>query len=195
MRYSSPLFSFRSARAKQSPKAAMNRRTPNVDTMVGVWPGGIMTAEYVLLLLARWLHILSAAVALGVPIYVRLVLLPALATVDDETRGRLGEAIARRWRLIVYSAITLFLVTGLYNYLVVARWSQDDFPSSERPRYHMLFGIKFLVALGMFFIASALAGRSAKLAPMRANARLWLTVLIMLGILIVVLSGIMRFMP
>jgi uncharacterized membrane protein len=154
-----------------------------------------MTTEYILLLLARWLHILSAAVALGVPIYVRLVLLPALATVDDETRGRLGEAMARRWRIIVYSAITIFLLTGLYNYLVVARWREDIFSASDRSRYHMLFGIKFVVALGMFFIASALAGRSAKLAPMRANARLWLAVLILLGILIVILSGVMRYMP
>jgi uncharacterized membrane protein len=155
----------------------------------------LMTAEYILLLVARWLHILAAGVALGVPIYVRLVQLPALATLDDDARSRVGEAIARRWRMIVYTAITIFLLTGLYNYLVVARWSGDDFPSSARPRYHMLFGIKFVVALGMFFIASALAGRSAKLAPMRANARLWLSVLILLGVVIVILSGIMRYMP
>ena len=37
-----------------------------------------MTVDYCLMLLARWLHILSAPLAIGVPIYVRLVLMPAL---------------------------------------------------------------------------------------------------------------------
>lgn len=151
------------------------------------------SVEFWLMLLARWLHILSAGVALGVPLYLRFVQMPALGTLDDPTRGRVGDELARRWRIIVHVAITVFLVTGLYTFLGVARWR--EFPQDFKFRYHMYFGIKTLIALVMFFIASALAGRSARLAAMRANARLWLTVLILLGVLVVIISGTMRFMP
>ena len=39
---------------------------------------------------------------------------------------------------------------------------------------HPLFGVKFLAALGVFFIASALTGRTAALAGMRRNANSWM---------------------
>lgn len=151
-----------------------------------------MTPEMFLMLLARWLHILSAALAIGVPIYVRFVLMPGMSAIDEESRSKLKDAMARRWRVIVYLMIVVFLATGLYNFLGVARWR--DFSPELKSRYHMYFGIKFLVALVMFFLSSALAGRSAKLEFIRANARLWLMVLILLGLFIIVISGTMRFM-
>src|SRR5260370_23059536 len=129
-----------------------------------------MNGDYWVMLVARWLQILSAALAIGVPIYVRFVLMPAAAsTLDEENHARLREALARRWRMIVHILIVVFLATGFYTYLVVARW--DKLPSNIRPMYHMFIGIKILVALAMFTISSALAGRSALFAPMRPNAK------------------------
>ena len=133
-------------------------------------------------LLFRWLHILAATVSVGVPIYLWLVLMPAMTSIDEESRTRLREASARRWRILVYAAIVIFLVTGLYNYLVVKRWS--DFPTDAKARYHMLFGIKFLLALAVFFILSALAGRSAALEYFRKNAKTWVMVSVLLGLVV-----------
>ena len=83
--------------------------------------------------------------------------------------------------------------TSFYTFLGVRRW--QDFPSELKARYHLYFGVKLLLALGAFFISSALAGRSAKLAPMREKAGFWLSVLILLVVLVVIISGTMRFMP
>src|SRR6516165_2481284 len=150
-----------------------------------------MTLDW-LTLIARWLHILSATLAIGVPIYVRFVLMPAAkATLDDEHHTRLREALTKRWRMIVYILIAVFLATGFYTYLVVARW--EKLPSDLKTRYHMLVGIKILIALAMFTISSALAGRSSLFAPMRQNAKFWLVVLVLLGLVIIGLSGVLRF--
>src|SRR5437870_5742041 len=130
-----------------------------------------MTTEQVLMLLARWLHIVAAALAVGVPLYARFVELPALATLPDPERARFRDALAKRWRMIVYVSIVIFLATGFYTFLGVRRW--QDFPSELKTRYHLYFGIKVILALGAFFISSALAGRSAKLAPMREKAGFW----------------------
>jgi uncharacterized membrane protein len=145
-----------------------------------------------LVIAARWLHILSATLAVGVPIYVRFVLMPAAAaTLDDEHHSRLREALTKRWRMFVHILIVVFLATGFYNYLVVARWKKisPDF----QPRYHMLMGIKILIALVMFTISSALAGRSSLFAPMRQNAKFWLVVLVVLGLGIIGISGVLRY--
>ena len=150
-----------------------------------------MTPEYWLMLLARWLHIVSATLAVGVPIYVRWVLMPAMTTLDEESRGRLREAIAARWRIVVYVLITIFLATGLYNFLVVARWRGFTDPQLKFV-YHLYFGCKLLVALTIFFIASSLVGRSTKLAFIRDNPKRWLLILILLGLFIVLLSNRMR---
>jgi len=149
--------------------------------------------EYALMLVARWLHIISAALAIGVPIFMRFVLMPARQQLDEPQRAVLHEAIMARWRVFVYVMIVVFLATGFWTFLGVARWR--SFEPDARFRYHLLIGIKILIALGMFFISSALAGRSAALAGMRRNAKLWVNVLVLLGLGIVVISGILRFMP
>ena len=151
--------------------------------------------EYALLILVRWVHIMSAALALGVPIYMRLVLLPALQSVDDTARTAMQEGLVRRWRIWVHVLIVELLATGFYNYLVVARWRADTFPVDLRGRYHMLLGIKIIIALAMFFIASALAGRSAALASIRAKAGMWLNILIVLGLALVAISNVVRYLP
>jgi uncharacterized membrane protein len=151
-----------------------------------------MEPQYLATLLARWLHILSAALAIGVPLYMRFVLMPALGQLDESQRATFRDALATRWRIIVHVLIVVFLATGFWTYLGAARWR--DFEPELRPRYHMLFGIKFLLAFAMFFISSALAGRSAALAGMRTNAKLWVGILIVLGLLVVGLGNVMRFM-
>ena len=59
-----------------------------------------MTTEYLLMLVARWLHIVAAALAVGVPLYVRFVELPAMATLPESERLRFRYALAKRWRII-----------------------------------------------------------------------------------------------
>ena len=151
-----------------------------------------MTADYLVTLVARWLHIVAAALAIGVPIFMRFVLMPARNRLEEGQRAVLHEAIMARWRIFVYVMIVVFLATGFWTFLGAARWSTFD--ADAKFRYHLLFGIKVLIALAMFFISSALAGRSAALARMRANAKMWVNVLVLLGLCVVGISGVLRFM-
>lgn len=151
-----------------------------------------MTAEEALIYTARWLHLLAATLALGTPIFVRLALQPALGMLDGGLRAQVVEAIGKRWRVVVYVAIVIFLATGLYNFLRPgAPWR--GFEADAKRNYHLIFGIKFLLALVIFFLNSALAGRSAALAYFRNNARTWTGVVIVLGLIVLVLSVMLRF--
>ena len=55
--------------------------------------------------------------------------------------------------------------------------------------YHAIIGVKLIGALVIFFLAIALTGRSAGFDNIRKNGRKWLSVLIVLGLLIVLISG------
>jgi uncharacterized membrane protein len=147
--------------------------------------------EEVVKLLARWLHILSATLAIGGPLYIRMVLLPAMNVLDEEQRTRLREALAARWKIFVHILIVVFLASGLWTFLGVARWRSLD--AEAKFTYHLFVGIKLVLALVMFTISSALVGRAALFAPLRQNARLWLTVLVLLGLVMIGLSGTLRY--
>src|SRR5690349_8389887 len=129
-----------------------------------------MNDNYKLLLILRWLHIVSATLAVGVPIYFRFVVMPALATLDDENRNRMSDALARRWKMFVHILIVVFLATGRYNFLGIARWRGPEFDADAKRTYHMLFGIKLLIALVIFTISSALVGRASIFARLRSKA-------------------------
>jgi hypothetical protein len=84
-------------------------------------------------------------------------------------------------------AIGLLLVSGLANYsLAVVR---SAMPGS----YHAIFGIKFLLALTVFWIASLLIGRSDTAERVRQKAGFWLTLNLVLATLVVCLGGVLRF--
>src|SRR5262249_50683435 len=155
-----------------------------------------VSGDLLLALIVRWIHIISATIAIGAPFFVRFALLPAASSeLDDATHQKLRAAINRRWAKIVYIVITLFILTGLYNFfvatrvngeLITARWR--DFAPEDRKIYHMIFGFKMIFAFTLFFLASALAGRTNTFAPIRKNAKLFLVVLLLTAALIIVCS-------
>lgn len=137
-------------------------------------------------LLSRWLHILSAITAVGGSIFMRVALMPSVRTLPDAQRKELHEAVRGRWARFVMGAILFLLASGFYN--IVRKIGSSDLPAL----YHMLFGIKFLLALVIFFVASALVGRSPALVKIRQNARFWVTLNVVLSIAVVCLSGVLR---
>jgi uncharacterized membrane protein len=138
----------------------------------------------------RFFHIAPAVIAGGATIFVRIALLPALAALPEADRLRVKETIDRRWRVVVMACIGLLLVSGIANFVLYQAPVHKG-----QSLYHALFGIKFLAAMVVFFLASALSGRSAALAPIRANARLYAGVAALLVLLIVFLSNVLRNIP
>lgn len=139
----------------------------------------------------RWLHILSAITAVGGTIFMRMALMPSVAVLSDQQHQALREQVRSRWVKFVMAAILFLIVSGIYN--VFARLHTID--ETYKRLYHGLFGVKVLLALVIFFLASALTGRSPKLAPIRQNAKLWLSVNMALAIVVVGISGVLRFIP
>jgi uncharacterized membrane protein len=162
-----------------------------------------MSPDLLLPLIALWIHVLSAIAIIGGPIFIRFALLPAAAKVlTEEQREQLRDTINARWKHVVYLLITLFLITGIYMFayptrvggvLVTERWA--DFSPRDKSIYHAIFGIKMIAAFALFFLASALTGRTKALAPIRKNGKLFTTIVIVLGIVAVLCAVIMRDLP
>jgi uncharacterized membrane protein len=138
----------------------------------------------------RFLHIAPAVVAGGATIFARIALLPALASLPDADRLRLKEAIDRRWRVVVMVCITLLFLSGTANFLLYQAPAHKG-----QSLYHALFGIKFVAAMIVFFLASALSGRSAGLAWIRANARFYVGIAAALVLAIVLISNVLKNIP
>jgi uncharacterized membrane protein len=150
-----------------------------------------MTFDFLLSIVFRWMHILAAVVAVGGTIFMRFVLLPsAREALTDEQHAALRGRLIARWKLVVMACITALLVSGLYNfvYMSLAKGRQHAI-------YHPLFGIKVLAALGVFFIASALTGRSPAFQKMRQNSAHWMLLAAVLGIVVILISGVLSKLP
>ena len=145
-------------------------------------------------MVVRWVHIASATLAIGGPFFVRFALLPAAAKeLDEAAQKRLRAAVNKRWSKVVYALIALFILTGLYNFLVTARWR--GLSPADRQLYHMIFGIKMMAAFSIFFLASALAGKSESLAAIRKRGKTFLGVLLVLAAVVLACSTMLRYLP
>ncbi len=145
-----------------------------------------MDFEFLLALMSRWLHILAAITAVGGTVFARAVVFPTLRSLPENERSQLHAALRERWATILKAAIGFLLFSGLYNFMLTV--SEYRVP----PWYHMLFGIKFLLAMAIFAIASLLIGKSPAAHAVRSRATLWLNVNIVLAVVVVCLSGVLR---
>ena len=142
-------------------------------------------------LISRWLHIVAAMTAVGGSVFMRIALMPSVALLTDEQRNSLHGEIRSRWSKLVMASILFLLVSGLYNFIMLIR-SAKEWPTELPSYYHPVFGVKFLLAFGVFFIASALSGRGTGTQRLRDNAKFWLTLNLILALTIVLLSGVLR---
>lgn len=150
-----------------------------------------MSPDIIVPVIARWAHIFAAIITLGGAIFLRFVLLPAAeSALDEETHEKLRTAAWRRWQLLVHVSIGLLIVSGFYNFIVIMAPAH-----SGQSQYHMLFGIKFLLAMAVFLLAILLTSRKNYSKRFRDNSRLWLAVLIACSAAVVGISGVMKTMP
>jgi uncharacterized membrane protein len=100
--------------------------------------GEILTA------LMRWVHLSSAVTLIGGVFYARFVMIPAGHALSADGRKTLDDAASARFRPVVYSAIAGLVLSGIFNYLS---------KPGHSVLFHMLFGIKMLLALHVFSVA------------------------------------------
>ena len=98
----------------------------------------------VLFVLMRWLHFASMATLVGGIIYGRLVMTSSLGALAPDAREAFGERTASGYRPLVLAAIVGLILSGTYNLLT---------NPGHTPKYHMLLGIKLMLALHVFAVA------------------------------------------
>lgn len=86
------------------------------------------------------------------------------------------------------ASIGFLLLSGFYNFFMIVDQYRDILPKW----YQMLFGIKFILAMIVFTVASLLSGRTALAQRVRTKAQFWMSLNILLAVLIVCISGILR---
>lgn len=146
-----------------------------------------MDGEQLVTVVSRVVHVATAIVLVGGCVFMRFALMPAAAELNEAEHDGLRERVLGNWRRFVHGGIALLLASGLYNFLVVTM------PAHKGDgRYHMLVGIKMILAMVLFFLASALVGRSNALRGLREKARGTLVMMIILAAVIVAISGYLK---
>lgn len=126
--------------------------------------------EGIVPLLSRWIHILSAMFLFGGVVFARTAL-----------RGRWTDDTAAAWRPWALRGIVGLVASGLYNFMAKA--------STPKP-YHMVFGIKFLLALHIIAIALLLGKADV---PEDKRAR-WISGVVYSGLGVTLLSAYLRWL-
>ena len=146
--------------------------------------------EFILALVMRWVHIVSAVFTVGGSVFIPFVLLPVVsANLSESERGPFRDAVMKRWKAFFHPFIILFLVSGFYNYMAVTAPLHQG-----QALYHALFGVKFLLAIAFFGLAIIATSTMAWSKKMRARSGIW-ALLVLTGLLIVLIAGFMKVMP
>lgn len=147
------------------------------------------TLDWTLLLL-RYLHILGAITLMGGTIFAYFAASPGLAELSEGERNKAHAAIRGRWNKFVMLATLLILVSGIANMVLVPmNFDLGDY----RGAYSMWTGIKFVLALPIFFFAALLTGRSSLAQKIQANARTYMALNLALALAMVLIGGALRF--
>jgi uncharacterized membrane protein len=133
----------------------------------------------------QWVHVMSAIVGLGGMGFMVLILIPSLGVLSAEQREALSKAVARRFRWASWRAITLLLISGIFN---ISRFYWEE----QWGRAWKLLTLKILLSFGLFGIVLALTIPLRLFEPLRARRRTWLLVAFTLGMVVVLISAYLR---
>lgn len=133
----------------------------------------------------QWVHLLAAVVAVGGVVFVRAVLLPASESEPGD--ASLVQRAVGRFRPVLWTCIALLLVSGLYNVFLVAVRGGLTVTG-----YTHILMTKIVLALVMFGIAFGLTLPGDPATGLRARRKLWLSVNVALGLVILFLSAYLR---
>jgi putative copper export protein len=144
-----------------------------------------MDAQFWINVIVRWIHVTSVVVGVGAIVFVRFVLLPA----SGEDAGGLAARMLPGFRRVVHITLGLLLLTGIYNLVLII--PRADALGELKSRYHMVLGIKILLALALMGIASAALARSRAGSASFGSPRSLLLAVLLAGI-ILFLSALLR---
>lgn len=143
---------------------------------------------FLLQLVLRYMHILGAIMLMGATIFMRFALHPAVME-SGESGASVAMSARARWAKWAGIATGLLLLSGLANLGI--NGAMFEFPTFRQ--YNMIAGIKFLLALPIFFLAALLVGKSNLAKKVQSNAEMWLNVNLVLALIMVLIGGGLRY--
>jgi uncharacterized membrane protein len=99
-------------------------------------------------ILSRWIHVISACLVIGGVFFIRYLVPPALAPVDDNASREILLSLRKYFKRMVHTAILLLIITGIFN-----TWLAWDKYKLDRAVLHPLWGTHILLAALAFSIA------------------------------------------
>jgi hypothetical protein len=133
--------------------------------------------------LMRWVHVMSAVLAIGGAFFLRVLLPKGLALIDEPRREEVLLRCRRAFKMVVHPAILGLLVSGVYN--TVRNWPKY---SLNRPLLHGLWGPHLLLGLAVIAISLwLLAGKS-----LRPNHRRWMGINLALMLTTVLVASALK---
>lgn len=131
----------------------------------------------------RWMHVLCAVILGGGILFCRICL---IETNRETSFFDQHDRVRKKWMMLVGACSLFLLLSGCYNfYMKLIEYRLGGL-------YHGLFGLKLLLGLGSFYLASVLAGRSDRAKRFRQREPFWLNVLSAMIIAIVLIGGLMK---
>jgi uncharacterized membrane protein len=133
----------------------------------------------------QWVHLMAGVVGLGGMGFMLIILIPSLGVLTADQREALSKAVAGRFRWATWSAMTLLLLSGLYN---IRRYYWEE----PWDRAWKFLALKVLLSFILFAIILALSIPLRVFERMRARRRTWLLVAFILGVVVVLISAYLR---
>ena len=135
--------------------------------------------------LVQWMHVTAAVIVVGGMAFLLFILMPSLGALDPEHRDLLAKQVMDRFRWIIWSAIIVLLVSGLYSirqYYWEAAWGKS----------WAFLAVKIVLALFVFVVASALTLPFKLFDRVRARRQIWLSIAVGLAGAVIFISAYLR---
>ena len=134
-------------------------------------------------ILFRWIHVVSAVLAVGGAFFVWAVLPRGIDPLDPEQREAVFLRCRRGFKLVVHPAILGLLVSGVYN--TIRNW---PWYIVNPKLMHAFFGVHLLLAIVVISVTLwLLAGREAK-----RGHRTWLKANVFLMLLTIAAASCLK---
>jgi uncharacterized membrane protein len=101
-----------------------------------------------LVILSRWLHVVTACLAVGGVFFIRFILPRGITLLAPEEQKQVLLKTRRAFKIVIHAALVLFVITGAYNTTVA--WPTYALAPAL---LQSLWGTHILLALAVFSIS------------------------------------------
>ncbi len=133
----------------------------------------------------QWVHVTAVVLSVGGMAFLLIVLTPGLGDLELEQRQRLAKLVMDRFRWVLWSAMAVLLLSGLYSiraYYWEVAWGKS----------WQLLTIKIVLACLVFAIALAVTLPFKLFDWVRARRQIWLAVAVGISVVIIFISAYLR---